>query len=74
MRQLLYKPKDRVTTKDKNDTIFEIDYSNCEAVYVGKPKRYLEPRFDEQKRFVNNCDCEKNEIAKHCSETYYNFS
>ena len=66
MRKRLFKPKDRVVTADKNNIVYEIDYSNCQAVYFGESKRSLKLRSDEHKRSVRNCDCDKNEIAKHC--------
>ena len=28
----------------------------------------------EKKRSAKNCDCEKNEIAKHCYKKYHSFS
>ena len=31
--KLLCKPKDWVATEDKNNLVYEIDCSNCEAVY-----------------------------------------
>ena len=31
LRKLLCKPKDRVATEDKNNIVYEIDCSNCEA-------------------------------------------
>ena len=31
-------------------------------------------RSDEHKRPVSNCNCEKNEIVKHCWEADHNFS
>ena len=68
LRKLLCKPKDRVATEDKNNIVYEIDCSNCEAVYFGKSKRSLKSRSDELKRSVRNCDCDKNEISKHCWE------
>ena len=34
----------------------------------------LKSRSDEHKRSVKYCDCDKNEIAKHCWETDHNFS
>ena len=37
-------------------------------------KRSLKSRPDEHKRYVWNCDCDKNEIAKHCWEADHNFS
>ena len=37
--KLLCKPKDRVATEDKNNIVYEIDCSNCHAVYFGKSKR-----------------------------------
>ena len=33
----------------------------------------LKLRSDERKRSVRNCDCDKNEIAKHCWEADNNF-
>ena len=36
--KLLYKLKDQVATEDKNNINYEIDSSNCEAVYFGESK------------------------------------
>ena len=66
LRELLCKPKDRVATEDKNNIVYEIDCSNCEAVYFGESRRSLKVRSDEHKRSVRNCDCDKNKIAQHC--------
>ena len=74
LHKLLCKPKDRVATEDKNNIVYEIDCSNCEAVYFGESKRSLKSRSDEHKRSVRNCDCDKNEIAKHCWEADHNFN
>ena len=74
LRKLLCKPKDRVATEDKNNIVYEIDGSNCQAVYFGESKRSLKLRSDEHKRSVRNCDCDKNEIAKHCWEADHNFN
>ena len=41
LRKLLCKPKDRVATEDKNNIVYEIDCSNCEAVYFGESKQSL---------------------------------
>ena len=40
-RKLLCEPKDRVATEDKNNNVYEIDCSNCEAVYFGESKQSL---------------------------------
>ena len=40
----------RVATEDKNNTIYEIDCSNCEAVYFGESKLSLKSCSDEHKR------------------------
>ena len=72
--KLLCKSKDWVATEDKNNIVYEIDCSNCEAVYFGESKRSLKSRSDEHKRSVRNCDCDKNEIAKHCWEADHNFN
>ena len=74
MRKLVCKHKDQVATKDKNNIVYEIDWSNCEAVYFGEFKRSLKSRWDEHKRSVRNSDCDKNEIAKHCWKADHNFS
>ena len=74
LRKLLCKPKDRVAIEDKNNIVYEIDCSNCQAVYFGESKRSLKSRSDEHKRSVRNCDCDKNEIAKHCWEADHNFN
>ena len=58
----------------QEDIVYEIDCRNCEAVYFGESKRSLKSRSDEHKRSVRNCDCDKNEIAKHCWEADHNFN
>ena len=52
--KLLCKPKDGVATEDKNNIVYEIDCSSCDAVYFGESKRSLKPRSDEHKRSVRN--------------------
>ena len=73
LRKLLCKPKDEVATEDKN-IAYEIDCSNYQAVYFGESKRSLKSRSDEHKRSARNCDCDKNEIAKHCWGADHNFN
>ena len=34
LRKPLCKPKDPVATKDKNNIVYQIDCSNCQAVYL----------------------------------------
>ena len=67
-------PKYRVAAEDKSNIVYEIGCNNCKAVYLGESKRSLKLRSDKQKRSVSNCNCEKNEIAKHCWEANHNFS
>ena len=74
LRKLLCKPKDRVATEDKNNIVYEIDCRNRQAFYFGESKRSLKLRSDEHKRTVRNCNCDKNEIAKHCWEEDQNFN
>ena len=74
LHKLLCKPKDRVATEDKNNIVYEIDCSNCEAVYFGESKRSLKSGSDEHKRSVRNRDCDKNEITKQLWETDHNFN
>ena len=72
LRKLLCKPKDRVATENKNNIVYETDCSNCQTVYFGEAKR--SSRSYEHKRSVRNCDCDNNEIAKHCFEADHNFN
>ena len=65
LSELLCEPIDRVATEDKNSIVYEIDRSNYETVCYGESKRSLKSRSDEQKRYVRNCNFEKNEIAQH---------
>ena len=74
MRTILCKPKDKIAKEDKNNTIYEIDCSSCEALYFRESKWSLNSRSDKHKTSVKNCDCEKNEIAKYCCEADHNFS
>ena len=41
LRKPLCKPKDRAATEDKNNVVYKIDCSNCQAVYFGESKRSL---------------------------------
>ena len=74
LHELLCKPKDSVATEDKNNIVYEIDCSNCQAVYFVESKWSLKSRSDEHKRSARNCDCDKIEIAKHCWEVDHNFN
>ena len=74
MQKLFCKPKARVDTEDKNNIVYEIDCSNCEAVYFSEPKQSLKSRSDEHKMSARNCDYCKDEIPKQCWEADHNFS
>ena len=74
LRKFLCKPKDPVATEDKSNIVYEIDCSNCQLVYLGESKRSSKLRSDEHKRSVRNCNCDKNEIVKHCREADHNFN
>ena len=54
--------------------VYEIDCSNCQAVYFGESKRSLKSLYDEHKRSVRTCDSDNNEIAEHCLEADHNFN
>ena len=73
-RKLVSKPKDRVATEDKNNIVYKIDCSNCEAVYFSESKRSLKSRVDELKRSIRNCNCKCDEYSKHCWEADHNCS
>ena len=44
------------------------------VAYFGKSKWSLKLRSDKHERYVRNCDCDKNEIAKHCWKADRDFS
>ena len=46
LRKLIWEPKNRVATEDKNNIAYEIDCSNYEAVYFCESKRSLKSRPD----------------------------
>ena len=71
LRKLFFKLKDRVATEDKNNIVYEIHCSNCEAVYFNKSKRSLKSRSDEHKRSFRNFYCDKNKID--CSISHWLF-
>ena len=63
-----------IAAEDENNIVYEIDCSKCPEVDFGESKRSLKSHSDEHKRSVRNCDCDKNEIAKHCWEAYHIFN
>ena len=74
LRKVLCKLIDQVAAEGKNNIFYEIDCSRCEAVFFGESKLSLKSRSDEQNKSVRNCNCGKNEIAKHFWEADHNFS
>ena len=74
MRKLYCKPKDPVATEDKTKIVYQIDCSSCETVYLSESNRPLKAQSEDCKRSVRNCNCDKNEIAKHCWEADHNFN
>ena len=52
------KSKDQVATENKDNIVYKIDCSNCEAVYFNESKQSLKLHSDEQKRSVKNYDCD----------------
>ena len=59
LRNLLCKLKDRVATEDKkNNIVYDINCSNCEAVYFGESKRSLKSGSHKYKRSLRNCGCD----------------
>ena len=74
LHKLLCKPKDQVAAEDKYNIVYEIDCSNCQAVYFGESKLSLKSCSDDHKRSVRNWDCDKNETVKHCWEEDHSFN
>ena len=66
--------KNILAKKYKNNIIYEIDCSSCEAVYFGESKQPLKSCSDEHKRSVRNCNCDRNQTAKHCWEADHKFN
>ena len=74
LRKILCKPKDRVATENKNKIVYEINCSNCEAVYLGESKNKTARRMKLRMKIKIEIKNDKNEIAKHCWEVDLNFS
>ena len=42
LRKLLCKPKGRIATEDKSNSVYEIDWNNCKEVCFGESKQFFE--------------------------------
>ena len=52
LRKLLCQTKEPEATADKSNIAYEIECTNCEAVYFGESKRSLKSRSDKHKHRV----------------------
>ena len=72
LRKLLCIPKDRVATEDKKNIVYETAVTGPPG--PGGSKWSLKSRSNEHKRSNKNCDCDKNEIAKHSLKSPSHFN
>ena len=73
LHKLICKPKTQAATEDKNNIVYGTDCSNCQEVYFCESKRSLKLGSYNTKYLSGICDCDNNEIAKHCWKTDHNF-
>lgn len=67
-KDVFCKWKNTVATKAKNNIVYEIYCSNCQALRFGEARLSLKSSSDKQRRSVKNCDYRKNQIATYCWE------
>ena len=66
LRKQLSKPKDKVPLDDRNNIVYKIPCSDCNASYIGETKRSFSVRKKEHESNVRNGHTETSKVAKHC--------
>ena len=56
--------QDWAAKENKYNIVYQVDCSNCEAVYFGESKQPLKSHSYVSKVSATNCNCENNEIEK----------
>ena len=62
---MFYKLQESVCNKENKAGIYQINWKDCEKIYIGKTKRNLETRVKEHFRNIKNGEIEKSAIAAH---------
>jgi hypothetical protein len=72
IRNLLVKPKDKLSTMDKTKVIYKIPCHSCEKAYCGQTGKKLASRLHEHSLAVKRHDT-KSQVAMHSLETGHRF-
>ena len=73
LHKILPSPKDSIPTEKKQNIIYKLDCKDCDAVYIGEPKRAYQTRIGEHIPAVRKADTKPYETADHCWKFNYDF-
>ena len=65
LKQLLVKPKDRVSDREKANMVSQFPCTNCLASYIRQTGRQFNQRLKEHRRAGESGDCAKSPLAEH---------
>ena len=69
---LLSKPKDSIPKEDRDNAVYQLNFKDCEAVYVGETKRTLNIRAEEHITAIKSAS-KRSHTAGHCWKYYHDF-
>ena len=73
LHKILPSPKDPIPTEKKHNIIYKLDCKDCDAVYIGEPKRAYRTRIGEHISAVQKADTKLYETADHCWKFNHDF-
>ena len=69
LKQVLVRPKDKVTDEEKSGVVYQINCKECEASYIGQTGRNFQVRLKEYKRATERGNTVESGIAEHACNT-----
>ena len=72
LKQVLVRPKDKVTDGEKSGVVYRINCNECDASYIGQTGRNFRVRLGEHKRATRNGKIEESGVAEHVHKTGHN--
>ena len=67
LRQRLGRPKDEIVDEEKCGVIYNFQYEDCDADYIGETARKLSTRLNERRKSVQACDL-KSAVSEHAKD------
>ena len=72
LRSLLSKPKDHIPKEDRNSAVYQLNFKDCEAIYLGETKWTLNIRAEEYITAIKSAS-KKSDTAEHCWKCSHDF-